>query len=162
MGATRLGFDIIPDPFTNPWQVVLATKIFKDTGEKAVKSMWGAQGWNTDLMDRLVKLASDPIATGANRWTYMKANSGANEKIIQSFFNHIRDSDVIDTPSFLGEISQSIVDFLRGTSKLPGKVADSFTLLLIVAGLAAAGYVLFNVKKFTPAKKEIASPASLT
>jgi len=153
--SSYMGFDLIPDVTKDSWQMKLAAKMFKDTGEKVLKSFTGQGGWNSDLMEAMVKLASDPIARGANRWVYMIANapSKINEKICQSFFNHIKDSDVIDTPSFIGDISDSVRNFFKGAGNLPKGVLDNLTLILIVAGLAAAGYLVFSAKKFIPAKK---------
>jgi hypothetical protein len=147
-----MGFDIIPDITTNPWQVVLAKKIFKDTADNKLKSMSGAQGWNTDLMETLVRLASDKLLPGANRWVYMNSNAGVNDKICKSFFNHIKDADVIDTPSFIGDVLASVRNFLKGTSGLPKAVADNMTIILVLAGVGMAAYAWFNVSKFLPKK----------
>jgi len=144
--SSYMGFDIVPDIFTNPWQVVLARKIFKDTGDNRLKSFFGAQGWNTDLMDKLVKLSSDPLMHGANRWTYMNANAKVTDSICKSFFNHIKDPDVIDSPSFIGEISGSIIEFLKGTARLPGKAGEALPLILVILAGGVAAYFVFMGK----------------
>ncbi|CAK0779567.1 hypothetical protein CCP2SC5_920004 [Azospirillaceae bacterium] len=138
-----MGFDIIPDLFTNPWQVVLAKKIFRDTGDNRLKSISGAQGWDTDLIDKLVRLASDPLLPGANRWVYMNANANVTDTICRSFFNHVKDPDVIDSPSFIGDVAASIRDFLKGTSKLPGKAAEALPLILVILAGGIAAYFVF-------------------
>jgi len=143
-----MGFDIIPDLTKDSWQMKLASKMFKDTGEKVLKNLSGHGGWNSDLMEALVKLASDPIVRGANRWTYMIANapSKINEKICQSFFNHIKDADVIDSPSFIGDVMDSIRDFLKGTSKIPGAIPAALPLVLVILAGGVAAYFVFMGK----------------
>ena len=56
---------------TKSWQELLAAQMFDETGDKALKSTFGwvpgAGYWNTELIDKLNKLASDSLLT-ACRW----------------------------------------------------------------------------------------------
>jgi hypothetical protein len=91
--------NIIPTSLTvTPWEVKLAKKIFADTGDTKLKSIAGAQGWNTVYIDRLNKLSKDKLLPGANRWIYMNSNGPATDEICQSFFNHINDPDIKEKP----------------------------------------------------------------
>jgi hypothetical protein len=106
----------------NPWQVQVAEKVFKDTGDEAVKNFFGTQGWDTWLMEKLKRLSDDPLMRDASRLVYMKAHSGLKENVILSFLKHIDEPD--NTPD-------------------PGKKLDKF---MTVAILGIAAYIIFQMK----------------
>jgi hypothetical protein len=107
----------------NPWQVQIAKKIFAETGDPALKSFWGTQGWNTGLMNKLRKLSADTLLPGADRVLYMSANSGASENVVVSFL------------SYEGEIAEM--------SKDDDHTLDTF---LVMAQLGLAAFILYQLK----------------
>jgi hypothetical protein len=72
----------------------------------------------------------------------MNANANVNDKICQSFFNHIKDPDVIDSPSFIGSVMDSIRAFFKGTSKIP----ETLPLILVILAGGVAAYLVFMGK----------------
>jgi len=108
------GFEIIPgsNEGINPlqallstglpmWQQKLAKKIFEETADGKLHSIFGPSGWNTDLIDKLKALYLSPeykTLSDYDKMGYLSKQSGASFEIIHSFVNHLADADIKDTP----------------------------------------------------------------
>jgi len=94
-----------------PWQVKAAKTIFDKTGDSSLKSFFGAQGWNTGLVDKLNKLSSDILTTGADRALYMRANANTTDAIVSAFIDYMKTPDATkDKPfSIFGMTPQTIL-----------------------------------------------------
>ncbi len=129
-----MGFSL----FETPWEVPLAKLIFQDTGDPALKSFFGAQGWNTGLIDTLNKLynatqTQGVLLPGADPVLYMSANAGVSEAVVSSFLKNRTDSSVKNQSEIFGL---------------------NLTPLFWVAGLGLAAYVLAQLRVFIPTKKK--------
>ena len=77
--ASYTAFGDLPTSLTTtPWQCLLAEKIYNDTGDGALKSFFGAQGWNTSLIDKMTGLSKVSLLPGADPVLYISANAGVS------------------------------------------------------------------------------------
>lgn len=145
-----VGADVIPSFLvTTPWQVKLAKVMFDETGDTALKSFFGAQGWNTGLINKLNKLMTAPILSGANRHLYMRANAGVSDAVVDSFLAHISEyegRDVDEGPfAALDRLLESITKGSEGI----GGTAKAFPVVLLILAAGTAGYLILAGKKGT-------------
>jgi hypothetical protein len=128
----RMGFSL----FETPWEVPLAKLVFQDTGDPALKSFFGAQGWNTSLIDNLNKFYNDTqtgvLLPGADPVLYMSANAGVSEAVVNSFLKNRTDPSVKNQSEILGL---------------------NLTPLFWIAGLGLTAYILTQLKVFVPMKE---------
>ena len=108
------------------WQEILAEKIFADTGNNAIKSVLGVNGWNIGLIEKMKDAYSYDMLPGGDRVLLIKSMTGAPENVIRSFINHVNDPDVKDTPR---------IDPL---STLERFLKDVFPIILIAGGAVIA------------------------
>jgi hypothetical protein len=114
---TLFGFSLTD----TPWQCKIAKVLFDETGDESLKSLFGAQGWNTGLIDKLNRYSKNDLLPGADRTLYMTSNTGASEKVVASFLDHIEEYQGQDVREGIGA---TIDDLITGAKKsldqLPG------------------------------------------
>lgn len=120
-----LGFEWIPTSLTTtPWQVMLAKRMFAETADGKLKSFFGAQGWNVDLIDRLNAVYLSPkykTLSEYDKMGYLVKEGKITNEIAYSFLNHINDPDLKD------------------------KKSGGLNNILLVAGLVAVAAIVSNV-----------------
>jgi hypothetical protein len=153
-GNDSLGFDPIPVAITGlTWQAQLASKIFDETGDKAVKSFWGEHYWNVNLINKLNELYVKPLLPGADKVLSMSASASVSKEIVQAFIKNIEQFRGIEkTPSLIktvGDVTQKIAEGIGNTAEGAGEGAKKIPTVLIILSLGIAGYLIYAGKKGT-------------
>ena len=131
---------------TTPWQSRLAEKIYADTGDSAVKSFFGPQGWNASLIDKMNTLYKADILPGADRELYIKSNAGVSDAVAESFMKNI---SLFEGQSVKEGPAATVENVLEGI----GSTAKTLPAILWLLAAGIAGYFLLAGKhgvKLTP------------
>lgn len=153
-GTETLGIDLIPKAITGlTWQAQLASRIFDETGDKTVKSMWGEHNWNVSLINKLNKLYAKVLLPGADRVLSMTSSSGVNKEVVISFVKNIEDfRSKESTPSLLsltGKLAENVTTGIGDIAAGAGGTAKKFPSVLVILSLGVAGYLIFAGRKGT-------------
>ena len=142
--------DVLPSSFTTtPWQCRLAEEMFTETGDKALKSFFGAQGWNTSLIDDLNKFSKAELLPGADRITYMKANAKVSEEVVRSFLDNISDYAGKDVKEGIGNFLNNLLNAAENAGNGIGDSAKILPVILGILAVGVAGYLIYAGKKGT-------------
>ena len=155
LNADRLG-DLLPSFLTTtPWQVKLAQAIFNDTGDKKLKSFFGAQGWNTGLIDKMYTLSKKSLLSGASMDIYIKGNANVELPTAQSFMKHlseflgkdVKEGIAADLDTLLSKAVKATGNVLEGAGDTAKTASYTVPLVLLVLAGGVAGYLIFAGKK---------------
>jgi len=138
---------------TTPWQAHLAEKIFSETGDSAVKSFFGPQGWNASLIDKMYKLSKDDLLPGADPVLYISTNAGVTLRVAKSFLNNLPEYEGKSVKEGAGAMVEKIVTAVEKTVEGVGSSASALPVILLILAAGVAGYLVLAGKhgvKLTP------------
>lgn len=140
--------DVLPAFLTTtPWQVNLAKKMFDETGDSSLKSFFGAQGWNTGLIDNLNKLSKDTLLPGADLVTYMTANSNVSSSIVNSFLSNIATYEGQDVKEGPGEAVEKVLEAGESAASGIGETAKFLPVIIGLLAVGVTGYLIYAGRK---------------
>lgn len=148
-----LGIGVL-NPDTKIWQESIAEKIFSDTGDPKLKSLWDFRSlvWNTGIIDKMFNLLKTKNwLPGADRALAISANCGVSKETADSFLGNLSEyvgKDVKDGPvAGLEVLVKQTADAVGDLFKGAGESAKSLPLILIILAGGVAAYLVFAGRK---------------
>jgi hypothetical protein len=148
-----LGVGVL-NPDTKVWQESIAEKIFSETGDPKLKSMWDFKSlvWNTGLIDKMYNLLkTKQWLPGADRALAISANCGVSVETAASFLNNLSEyvgKDVKAGPvagleTLVAQAAEAVGDLFKGT----GSTTRTLPIIVLILAGGVAAYLAFAGRK---------------
>jgi len=142
------------NPDTKVWQESIAEKIFSETGDPKLKSLWSMKSlvWNTGLIDRMYNLLkTKQWLPGADRALAISANCGVSAETAASFLNNlseyvgkdVKDGAIAGIEKLVEQAAVAAGDLFKGA----GATARNLPVIAIILSAGVAAYFVFAGRK---------------
>jgi len=151
--ACYLGGGVL-NPDTKVWQESIAEKMFSETGDPKLKSIWSMKSlvWNTGLIDKMYHLLkTKEWLPGADRVLAIAASCNISKETAASFLDNLSEyvgRDVKSGPVYeLEKILKAAADATGDLFEGAGATAKNLPLIVTILAAGVAAYLIFAGKK---------------
>lgn len=148
-----LGIGVL-NPDTKVWQESIAEKMFSETGDPKLKSIWSMKSlvWNIGLIDKMYNLLkTKQWLPGADRALAISANCGVSVETAESFLDNlseyvgkdIKSGPVYELEKILKAAAEAVGDLFKGA----GSTAKAAPTILMILALGVGAYLIFAGRK---------------
>jgi len=153
--SSYMGFGIgVLNPDTKVWQESIAEKIFSETGDPKMKSIWSLRSlvWNTSIIDKMYNLLkTKKWLPGADRALGISANAQVSVETASSFINNlseyvghdIKDGSIAGIEKLIEQAAAASGDAFKGA----GEAAKSLPTILLILSGGVVAYLIFAGRK---------------